>query len=317
MDVLSPGVDRWPEASVRQIEGVWWVDVGTFHVAGLPRGVRHDDDYDLESGAGPVPLKATLHEIVEHLRLAACFADEGKAAAHLKEHVATFGVPDLCGAHGLPIWHDGRPTGKSCPYAGMPDGENVGARVHHVVVLVNFIDALREASGLLKKRRTKLSPRVVEDVLAFGILPESYVGTVRAELGRDGQLTQIRSRQLVRLALDAAMRSSGLTVTTRWEPQRRPELALVAHSTVALYVADTLAHVGTTAKDRTFVCAVCGQPTTPKRSPRPGEDVYCRRVECQRKRSAIKQARYRAGKEQAVTRIERLNTELKATDGEH
>lgn len=297
MDVLSPGMDRWPDASVRQVEGVWWVDAGTSHVAGLPRGVRHDDDYDVEPGAEPVQLKATVHEVVDHLKMTATIENQGQAAAHLAEHIARFGLPDLCGAHGKPIWHDGRPSGRSCPYAGMPGGDNVGAQLTQVLVLVNFIDALRDASEHLTIRRTQLSSRVVEDILAFGILPEWYMGTVRAELGRDGHLTQTRSRQLVRLAVDAVMRSSGLTVTTRWEPQRRPELALVARSTVALYVADTLAHIGTTSPDRTFTCAVCGQPTTPKRSPRPGEGIYCRRVECQRKRAVLKQARYRAGKE--------------------
>lgn len=40
-----------------------------------------------------------------------------------------------------------------------------------------------------------------------------------------------------------------------------------------------------------------------------------RRVECQR--STSRQARYRAGKEEIVTRIERLDTGLRSTDGEH
>ena len=65
-------------------------------------------------------------------------------------------------------------------------------------------------------------------------------------------------------------------------------------------------------------CApVCGQPTRSKRSPRTGEGIYCRRIECQRQRSVIKQARYRAGKEHAVTRIEKLDTELRESDVEH
>ena len=297
MDVLSAGVERWPDAQARRIAGTWWVDAGSAHLAGLPRGVLHDDDYDLVPGREPVKLEATLHEVVEHLRTTATFADEGEAAAHLRDHAAMFGLPDLCGDHGKPIWHEGRPAGRSCPYAGMPDGQNVGASLPQVVRLINFLDALRDASEHLTKRRTQLSSRVVEDIVAFGILPDWYVDTIRAELARDGLLKQTRGRQLVRLALDAAMSSSGLTVTARWQPQRRPELALVARSTVALYVADTLAHIGTTSPDRTFTCAVCGQPTTPKRSPRPGEGVYCRRVECQRQRSVIKQARYRAGKD--------------------
>jgi hypothetical protein len=242
-------------------------------------------------------MEATLHEVLEHLSTTATFADKGEAAAHLRDHAAMFGLPDLCGAHGKPIWHDGRPSGRSCPYAGVPDGENVGASLPQIVRLINFLDALRDASEHLTKRRTQLPSRVAEDIVAFGIQPDWYVDTIRAELARDGHLKQTRARQLVRLALDAAMSSSGLTVTARWEPQRRPELALVARSTVALYVADTLAHIGTTSPDRTFTCAVCGQPITPKRSPRSGEGVYCRRPECQRQRSVIKQARYRTGKE--------------------
>jgi hypothetical protein len=296
VDVLSAGMDRWPDAQIRQVEGTWWVDAGKTHVPGLPRGVGRDDDYSWEPGHEPIQLRKTLHEVVEHLRETALYKDE-RAAAHLTQHVALFGLPDLCGAHGMPIWHDGRPTGRSCPYAGTPGGNNVGASLPSVLRLINFLDALRDAHEHLTKARTKLSSRVVDDVLAFEILPQTYLDIVRGELARDGHLTQIRSRQLVRLAFDAAMSSSGLIVTSRWEHQRRLELAFLARSTVALYVADTLAHVGTTSADRTFLCAVCGQPTTPKRSPRPGEGIYCHRPECQDKRSAVKQARYRARKE--------------------
>jgi hypothetical protein len=102
-----------------------------------------------------------------------------------------------------------------------------------------------------------------------------------------------RTRQLLRLVVDEAMQASWLRATTRWAPQRRPELALVAGTTVGLYVADVLAQIGSNDPDRTTACSLCGQPVTFQRRPRPGDRIYCRTTECQRHRNRIKQARHR------------------------
>lgn len=188
------------------------------------------------------------------------------------------------------MWHDHRP----------PDAARAGSgsclhalRVPDVIRMVSALDAITDAHVRLTRQRRPLGRRIVEDILAWPVLPVQFADVIRAELNRDGQLWTDRARQLVTRTLDDAMRQSELRASVTWAPQRRPELALVAGTTVALYIADVLAHVGAVDVDRSYVCRVCGQPFTPKRAPRPGDGLYCRRPECQRVRERSKQRAYR------------------------
>jgi len=72
-----------------------------------------------------------------------------------------------------------------------------------------------------------------------------------------------RSRRLARHAVDAGVTATGLRLTTRWQRQRRPELALEARTTTALHMADAISHMGVTRQDRSQVCAA---PTAACRS---------------------------------------------------
>lgn len=279
MDVVSAPVLRMPAAAARFDGQEWWVDSGPQREEVLPRGVHRDDDFD---NAGRT-LAATLHEVVEHLSLTATMPDDQAAAEHLAEHARRFTWPDLCSSHGLPVFHDGAPR-RGCPVSDR-------LRLGHVRRMVDAFDGIADAADHLQRQRRPLPTRIARDILEWGITPHSR--TRAAVVERDNGLRVQDARHLVRTTLDGAARAADLHLSTRWQPQRRPELALVAETTVALYVADTLAHVGTTSDDRTFVCSVCGQPFTPKRAPRPGDGLYCRRPECQRERARIRQAHHR------------------------
>ncbi|CAN5232521.1 hypothetical protein BH20ACT5_BH20ACT5_14070 [soil metagenome] len=290
MDVVSVGLWRCPAAEPVQVDGRWWVARRGESELVLPRGVAPDLDFGNEA----VRLAATLHEVHEELRLTATLTGQA-AADHLAEHVRAFGGPDLCG-HGLPMWHEDRPRqkGGSCRHAGVPGSTDAGVSVDAVQQMVTTLDAVRDAYERLARARQPLSRRVTADLLAWPVLPDWYRVLVSAELDRDGHLWTGRARTLVRLVLDAAMRDSGLRTAVVWRPQGRPELALVAASDTALYVADAVAHVGVLDEDRTLLCSVCGQPFTPKRAPREGDALYCRAPECQRTRARRNQARKRA-----------------------
>jgi hypothetical protein len=297
MDVLAGGgrpvaavIWRYPQARPRKLGGVWWVDPGPAVQQVLPAGVDVDNDV----GNQPTRLKATLHELVSDLRLTATMPSREEAAGHLAAHVATFGMPDLCGPHGLPMLHGRRSGGPSCTYGTLPESESLGVSVEHVIRLVNFLDALIDATDELMNQRKGISVRVVEDILGFPVLSHSYSSSVRAELTNYGHLQTGRARQLVCSALEGFMQASGLRITMRWEPQRRPELALVADTTVALYAADTLADIGASSGSRSYVCQSCGQPVTLGRAPRAGDGIFCRRPECQRERNRAKVARHRS-----------------------
>lgn len=283
---------RFPEAKPVQADGGGWVEcVGPAEQV-LPRGVHPDPGFEDSA----TRLTATLHEIAEHLRQVATYSGD-EAASQLVEHVRTFGGPFLC-VHGLPMWHEDRPAegGQSCRYPGVPGSKGKGpgaVSVAAVQRMVSTLDAVRTMHDLLV-RRQRIRPALVEDVLGWPVLPSYLSDIARAEPKRDGFLWTGRGRQLVGRVLDSAMSASGLRASVVWRRGSRPELALVAGTATALYIADAVAHVSGFDDDRTFICSVCGLPFTPQRAPRAGDALYCRRAECQRTRQRINQARWRA-----------------------
>jgi hypothetical protein len=230
--------------------------------------------------------------MVEDLRYQMTLPDP-QAAEGLARHVQMYAGAELCASHGLPIFHDN--SIPSCPNAGRVSTGHAGFKVADMRRLVNFLDGLRDATDRLTRQRRGLTLRIIEDIVGYALFPEWFAAQIHAELARDGHLSGARSRQVVTMGFDLAMIASGLHLRARWPRHRRPQLMLVAASTVAAYVADTLAHVGGDSTDRSYVCASCGLPFTPKRTLREGEGRYCSRVECQRERERVKKARQREG----------------------
>lgn len=288
MDVVSAGAWRFPDAEAVLDEGVWWVALLGEGELVRPRGVRADDHFDDE----PEVLPETLHEVYEDLRLVAVQPDHGDAADHLAQHIRRFGVPELCG-HGLPMWHSDRTdVSRGCTAGRLPDGR-VGVRVDHVAAMVTTLDAIGQAYEYLTAHGAMPGRRAIDHLLAWPV-QASALRSPAAVRHSDAAVAKRLLRGLVTRTLDAALRASGGYIGTAWREQRRPELVLFAQTTVSLYVADTLAHVGFIAPDRTLVCAFCGQPFTPKRPPRSEDTLCCRRPECQRERTRRNVARSRA-----------------------
>lgn len=286
MDVVSTGMWRYPEASARLFGGEFWVECSGHAEEVLPRGVLRDGDL----GNVPTRLRASLRDVVEDLKVTATHASDADASTHLVRHVARFGAPDFCGAHGLPRWHDGN----ECTPGGLGSSRHVAVRLADVRRFINFLDGIQDATEQLSGQRRPLRRRAVEDILSGGLTPAVVRDIARDEMAALGALSLPRARQLIRTSVDQAIKASGLSLSTRWPNQRRPQLALVAWSTVALYFADLV--IGLGQPGGSLACSVCGLPFTPKRHPRQGDGLYCGRVECQQRRLSTNQAAYRARK---------------------
>jgi hypothetical protein len=303
VDVLSSGLLRFRDAQpVQRADGSWWVTAPGEGDPTLPRGVHAEPDYS--DDPAPTVLRETRHEVYEHLSLTATLADEA-AAEHLAAHVRNYGIPQLCGAHGLPVWHDGRTTSRGgseragCRYGEFtgPDGSMTPAvSLEHVVSMVTSLDAIGELHRHLVDMRTRPRRQVTEDVLRWPVqgpwLRQAAMGLLDGEASKGGPWSET-ARRLVSESLDRALRQSGMYLGMVWNRQTRPELANHAQSSVSLYVLDVIEHLGAE-RDRTYVCDVCRMPFTPKRAPRAGDGLFCRREECQRERTRRNVARSRA-----------------------
>src|SRR4051794_14556278 len=100
MDIVTPGMWRYPNAAAERLGGELRVILGEPAELVIPLGVLHNDDDD----GVPVALGHTLHEVSRDLiQLGMLKPDE--AADRLASHCRRYGAIDLCRDHGLPIWH--------------------------------------------------------------------------------------------------------------------------------------------------------------------------------------------------------------------
>ena len=259
-------------------------------------------------GSDTLTLQYSLVQVLDDLRMIALDATAEEQAGHLARHVAQFGLPDLCGEHGLPIYHYSRymadvfarrehpRLGNSCPRSNFPGRETLGIMVLHVVRFINFLDALADACESLGRRR-KVPERVVEDLLALHIIPDPpHMGATAPVLPMETDLNPDQARYLVGECLDSAMRTSGVGPVTTWATKQRPQITLRSSTNVGLYVLATVARIGMTSQDDVFSCFFCQQTYTPRRHPRPSERLCCPRTECQKRRRAENQRAYAARK---------------------
>lgn len=275
---------RFPEARAERTDSGWVVELGKIHEAVLPLGVDAAPGY---ARAGR--LDVSLHDIHEQLRDVAVVLDDGKAALALAIHCRQYPAPLLCLEHGWPAGHQGECTDKNLPN----DGPWL-LKVEHVVAMVTGLDGVSSLAFHLRTQRKPPSRALVENALAWPILDPEFVRIMRLELGRDGEWSIMRARQIVTLTMTRALRLSNLELLLEWLPNDRPSLALEAPTAMGAYVIDFVRHVGArTGEDRSVTCVVCGQPYTPRSAPRPGA-AYCTALECQRERRRINKARQRA-----------------------
>ncbi len=290
----------FPNAKPQIVQGEWWVACGQRKQAVIPRGAFADPSWDLR----PRTLKESISQVLDDLLDIAIDVTPEKKASHLARHVAQFGMPDLCGEHGLPRYHyspylqdltegrEQRRLGISCPRPQFPGRQTPGVNVLHVIRFINFLDGLKDAGEQIGGGHP-VRARVVEDLLALPLLPGlPRLGAAAPEQATDTNLTTDQVRNLVQRCMDAAMRASGVDLATTWASNRRPQITLRSNTNVGLYVIATVERIGMATQDEVFICSYCTQGYTPKRPPRPGERLTCRRPECQKRRRADVQSAY-------------------------
>lgn len=279
----------YPDARpVRAESGSWYVALGESALPVLPVGL------DFADGWGDRPnttmLSMTLHEGFEQLRDVAILSGE-EAAEALARHCREFSAPILC-RHGLPRRH---PYPALCPDAPtMSVGGSIALWVEDITRMLTSLDGIEALAYHLATQRKPATKRMVENALAWPILPEWLVATIRPELERDGYLWVGRARQIVALSVSESFRQSSLELTCEWSSPGRPELVLEGSTELAPYMADFARHIGVvTDEDHSVTCVVCNQPYRPGRAPQPGA-TYCTQPECQKERKRRNQQQSRA-----------------------
>jgi hypothetical protein len=291
---------RFPNAKPQIVQGDWWVACGQKKQAVIPRGVFADPSWDLR----PLTLQKSISQVLDDLLEIATDLTPEKQASHLAGHVAQFGMPDLCGEHGLPRYHyspylqdltegrEQRRLGISCPRPQFPGRQTPGVNLSHVIRFINFLDGLKEAGEQIGAGHP-VRARVVEDLLALPLLPgPPRLATAAPEQATNTNLTADQVRNLVQRCMDAAMHASGVDLATTWASKRRPQITLRSNTNVGLYVIATVERIGIATQDEVFSCSYCEEGYTPKRHPRPGERRTCGRPECQNRRQADNQRNY-------------------------
>lgn len=299
MDVVA-SVPLWrhPRAEAIQHDNTWYVAMPEQgQVPAWPRGIRlEDNDTPEASGAG-----AALDEILDDLYVAVSHDTSGQAQA-LARFVRRHGMPEIC-IHGLPIWHPGRPTSRSCTLGTVPDHpELVGAKVADIERLANTLERLTSAVTRTK-RDSRVPDQWWQSLSASALDPEADPDAGSDVRTIPENAPQVR-RQLASMA-STLMNASGVTARMLWTTHRRPEIAFYTMSGVGLLVVEVVRQLGLDEPDRTYECSICGQPYTPQRRMAANQVPYCRRAECQRARNRINQAKRRARADAAKSEGER------------
>ena len=294
MELVAATEWQYPAAELVEIEGEALVLMVGDGLEVLPRGVRQHSNWDNQSTF----LRQTLHEVTEDVLLTATLSEEA-AASHLLQHVRTAFSPALC-MHGLPMWHPDRPQkrgreGRSCVHASVPGHQGYALRVAHVVRMATTLLAVKDAVYFLRTQRRPLTKRIHSDLLEWPVLAARQRRVMEAQASERGMHNTGISRGLVRAVLEACVRQAPLRPEVAWQTPGRPQLVLSSESPIGLYAFDLLEHAELlSTEDRTYRCSACDRAFTPERPPRPGQGLYCPRVECQRERNRINQARRRA-----------------------
>lgn len=296
IELVSAAEYRYPQASAAVTSAGSWI-VGTGPVEEvLPLGVRPNANF---GGNQPTHLDATLHEVIEDLRLTATLPPE-EASHHLLEHTRRYLMPHLC-KHGMPLWHleneaEREKRKGSCKPAGVPGMKGPAVRVDQVIAMITTLDAVIDGVHRLQRQRKPLSKSTVEQILTWPVLdwPAGNASRVYRQQAPDSVEV---SKGLIRQVLQRALEHSALKLMVSWQTWHRPQLIVEANSPAALYIYEVLQQTGLVAdEDRTFTCQSCGESFSPRRAPTRGEGHYCSKPECQRERQRRNQARSRARK---------------------
>jgi len=178
--------------------------------------------------------------------------------------VERYGIPELCAAHGRPMWHE--------PGCRVDD-----LRVHSLRSAARAISDLLDAGIRLKSKQQAKQSVDVQRLLGRG----GWVGGYgREELAED--LTDL-------------FRDCGWNVLVRWPVQKSLSVVSAVPGLLGV-VARLLVQTISSRDEVSYRCAVCQDFIIRKRPPRPDEAIYCDRPACKREQRRRNTAAYRARK---------------------
>lgn len=181
--------------------------------------------------------------------------------------VQKYGIPELCAAHGRPVWHE-----PGCHVGG-------GLRVHSLRSAARAISDLLDAGIRLKSHQQAEQSVDVQRLLGRGFWVGGYG---REELAEE--LTNL-------------YRDCGWNVLLRW-PAQKPLSVVSAVPGLLGVVARLLVQTITSRSEVDYRCDVCQESIIRKRPPRPDEAIYCDRPACKREQQRRNTAAYRARKKE-------------------
>jgi hypothetical protein len=216
---------------------------------------------------------------------------EGMAA-----FIETYGIPELCGEHGLPDAHR-LDVGGYCPM-------RVGQSGEYVELWIWTLHRMARGFAAARCLGIELNARRLGDMSDWVDL---QFLTKDAFVPDDGMGYQ-RRRKVLAEVLTRLLRSCRVRPLALWD----------GHPLVTVFEADGLMGAlaiqlgreivaGDSATDgMAYACVVCGQPDERRRRPHEGEAIYCKRVECKREQQRRNKAAW----------LERRRAEGNRSDGD-
>jgi hypothetical protein len=198
--------------------------------------------------------------------------------AEMAAFMETYGVPELCGKHGLPDRH----VGGYCAIGGADEKHYVNPSAIRRVARA-FLAAQSLANAL--------SVRRIGEVQDWVDLQWTIKRSLFHPDNRDWPTGRVRLAHW----LTCLLRDCGVAPLARWDGAR---LHVTSEAGGLLGVLAVLLSRELGQGD-VYTCDVCGAPVTPTRPPREGEGVYCRAADnaaCRREQQRRNQAAWRARK---------------------
>lgn len=228
------------------------------------------------------------HELPSEDLLGAFTALAMATPAEMATFMETYGVPELCAAHGQPDQHRPilRPHLRSAPIRAAHKGRYCPIGFDEYVggpyVTDSAVRTTARAFVAAQRLGTALSARTDGD-------PDDW-----RELSLVGEQVGWRSdRGMLADWVTELLASCGVRPVAMWEPNRRLTVVHEADGLLGVLAVILSREIGQ--GDR-YTCDVCGVPVDRVRPPKSSERVYCKKPACRREQQRRNQAKWRANR---------------------
>lgn len=255
----------WDTRDVVWLKGKLW----------LPEQVTVEGEHLVVQGSRPLTDWNRHEHLLADLQILASADPEDMAA-----FMETYGVLQLCGAHGRPPLHALRQSSAECQMRRRPpDAVIVGAR--DVRTMARAFTAAPAVAAALHQRS----------------LPES--ADVAALSRFDGAIWHASDEWMTGRTqfagfLERLINGAQVVPDVRWSTLTNGRLAVQYTAQDLLGILAVLLARECSRGGSAFRCSVCNLPAYPLRPPRPDEPVYCRDPACKREQQRRNQRNWRA-----------------------